>query len=149
MSDLILKHIEGGVLTLTFNRPDKKNALTRDMYTALSDALGQGAADEAVRVAVFQGAVDVFTAGNDLIDFLSSPPDAGKGDDEPVFRFLHALQSFPKPVVAAVCGPAVGWVPPCCCIAIWSMRATTLRSACPSSTWVRAPRPVPACCCRT
>lgn len=108
MSDLILKHIEGGVLTLTFNRPDKKNALTRDMYTALSDALEQGAADEAVRVAVFQGAVDVFTAGNDLIDFLSSPPDAGKGDDEPVFRFLHALQSFPKPVVAAVCGPAVG-----------------------------------------
>ena len=55
MSDLILKHIEGGVLTLTFNRPDKKNALTRDMYTVLSQALEQGATDDAVRVAVFQG----------------------------------------------------------------------------------------------
>lgn len=108
MSEHILQHRENGVLTLTFNRVDKKNALLGEMYTALSDALEQAAEDDAIRVAVFQGAVEVFTAGNDLIDFLQNPPDADQGRDVPVFRFLEALRAFPKPLIAAVCGPAVG-----------------------------------------
>lgn len=108
MSEHILQHRENGVLTLTFHRADKKNALLGEMYTALSDALEQATQDDAIRVAVFQGAVEVFTAGNDLIDFLQNPPDADKGRDVPVFRFLEVLRSFPKPLIAAVCGPAVG-----------------------------------------
>ncbi|MDE2594368.1 MAG: enoyl-CoA hydratase [Burkholderiales bacterium] len=108
MSEHILQNRENGVLTLTFNRVDKKNALLGEMYTALSDALEQAAQDDAIRVAVFQGSVEVFTAGNDLIDFLQNPPDADKGRDVPVFRFLEALRVFPKPMIAAVCGPAVG-----------------------------------------
>jgi enoyl-CoA hydratase/carnithine racemase len=75
------------------------------MYTALSDALDQAAADGAVRVVVFQGHETIFSAGNDIADFLHNPPSSV---DAPVFQFLRNLSSFPKPVLGAVCGPAVG-----------------------------------------
>jgi enoyl-CoA hydratase/carnithine racemase len=104
MSD-ILVHTEAGVCTLTFNRPDKKNSITAAMYSALADALQAAEADAAVRCVVFQGVETVFTAGNDIADFLNNPPST---QDAPVFRFLRNLAQFPKPVVAAVCGPAVG-----------------------------------------
>lgn len=104
MSD-ILVHTEAGVCTLTFNRPDKKNSITAAMYSALADALQGAEADAAVRCVVFQGVETVFTAGNDIADFLNHPP---ASHDAPVFRFLRNLAQFPKPVVAAVCGPAVG-----------------------------------------
>jgi len=109
MTDTILQHREAGVLTLTFNRVDKKNAITRAMYSALADALEAAAQDAAVRVAVIQGDVSVFTAGNDLADFLAAPPDLTPGaEPAPVVRFLNILRDFPKPLVAAVAGPAVG-----------------------------------------
>jgi enoyl-CoA hydratase/carnithine racemase len=109
MSEDILSHQEGGVLTLTFNRLDKKNAITRAMYTALAVALENAAQDDAVRVAVIQGAAACFTAGNDLADFLSNPPDMTPGaEPAPVVRFLNILRDFPKPILAAVAGPAVG-----------------------------------------
>ncbi len=104
MSD-ILVHAEAGVTTLTFNRAQRKNSLTAAMYGALADALDAARADDAVRVVVFQGSETVFSAGNDIADFLETPPSS---PDAPVFRFLGALSTFPKPVVAAVCGPAVG-----------------------------------------
>jgi enoyl-CoA hydratase/carnithine racemase len=104
MSD-ILVHTEAGVCTLTFNRPDKKNSITAAMYGALADALQAAEADAAVRCVVFQGVETVFTAGNDIGDFLNNPPAT---QDSPVFRFLRGIAQFPKPVVAAVCGPAVG-----------------------------------------
>lgn len=108
MSD-ILVHLEASVLTLTFNRLDKKNAITQAMYAALADALTEAASDDAVRAVVIQGHEQIFTAGNDLQDFLSAPPAAGARSDEvPVYRFLHTIQAFPKPIVAAVCGAAVG-----------------------------------------
>lgn len=107
MSD-ILVHLENAVLTLTFNRLDKKNAITQAMYAALADALKEAAGDDAVRAVVIQGHEQIFTAGNDLQDFLAAPPSADARDEAPVFRFLHTLQSFPKPIVAAVCGAAVG-----------------------------------------
>jgi len=84
---------------------DKKNSITQAMYAALADGMEAAAANPEVRVVVFQGHETVFSAGNDLADFLNNPPAA---DDAPVFRFLRAIASFPKPVVAAVCGPAVG-----------------------------------------
>ena len=104
MSD-ILVHTEAGVMTLTLNRVDKKNSITAAMYSTLADALDRAKADAAVRVVLLQGDATVFSAGNDIGDFLHKPP---AGQDSPVFRFLHGIAAFPKPIVAAVCGPAVG-----------------------------------------
>ncbi|MFT4268702.1 MAG: enoyl-CoA hydratase [Xenophilus sp.] len=104
MSD-ILDHTEAGVMTLTFNRVDKKNSITRAMYATLADALEQAATEAAVRVVLIQGDPAIFSAGNDIGDFLDQPP---AGQDSPVFRFLRGIARFPKPIVASVCGPAVG-----------------------------------------
>jgi len=71
----------------------------------MADAVEQAAADAAVRVLVIQGHETVFSAGNDIGDFLNQPPATA---DAPVFRFLRGIASFPKPVIAAVSGPAVG-----------------------------------------
>ena len=104
MSD-ILTHTEGRIATITFNRVDKKNALTPAMYTHMVDFLRSAAQDAAVRVVVFQGHPTVFSAGNDIADFLNSP---ATGADAPVMQFLYTISAFAKPVVAAVAGPAVG-----------------------------------------
>jgi len=101
----ILVHDEGGVRTITFNRVERKNSITTAMYAQLADAFETAAQDAAVRVVVLQGDAAVFSAGNDIGDFLQQPPST---QDAPVFRFLRAIATFPKPVVAAVCGPAVG-----------------------------------------
>ncbi|ASG21089.1 enoyl-CoA hydratase-related protein [Nitrospirillum viridazoti] len=94
-----------GVRTLVLNRPEKRNALTGAMYSALAEALTGAATDDAVGAVLIQGSGGSFTAGNDLADFLASPTLSA---DTPVMRFLHALATFPKPVVAAVEGHAVG-----------------------------------------
>ena len=104
MNDILI-HQESGITTLTFNRLDKKNSITAAMYARMADALETAATDAACRVLVFQGHESVFSAGNDIADFLNNPPAT---PESPVFRFLRAISSFPKPVVAAVCGPAVG-----------------------------------------
>jgi enoyl-CoA hydratase/carnithine racemase len=105
MSNDILVNTERGVMTLTFNRLERKNSITSQMYGLLADALASAASDASVRVVVVQGHETVFSAGNDIGDFLNHPP-AGK--DSPVFRFLRGIATFPKPLLAAVCGPAVG-----------------------------------------
>jgi enoyl-CoA hydratase/carnithine racemase len=104
MSD-ILTHVESGVMTITLNRLDRKNSITAAMYGAMADALATAQADASIRVAVLQGHETVFSAGNDIGDFLNKPP---AGMDSPVFRFLRGIATFPKPLLAAVCGPAVG-----------------------------------------
>ena len=104
MSD-ILSHHEAGVTTLTLNRLQRKNSLTAAMYGQLADALAQAGEDTKVRVVVIQGHETIFSAGNDIGDFLNSPP---VSEDAPVFRFLRGISGFAKPLVAAVCGPAVG-----------------------------------------
>ena len=102
-------HIEttnsDGIYTLRINRPAKRNALTASMYAAMADALRAADRDETVRVVLFTGQPQAFTGGNDLADFLHQPP---TGPEAPVFQFMHALAACRKPVVAAVCGPAVG-----------------------------------------
>jgi enoyl-CoA hydratase/carnithine racemase len=105
MEQDILVHAEAGVMTLTLNRLARKNSLTADMYAALADAIARAGEDAAVRVVLLQGHETVFSAGNDIGDFLNQPP---AGAESPVFRFLHAIAGFPKPLLAAVCGPAVG-----------------------------------------
>jgi len=104
MSD-ILTHTEAGVTTLTFNRLDKKNSITAAMYGMLADALAAADADPGQRVVVVQGHETVFSAGNDIGDFLHRPPG---GNEAPVMRFLRGIAGFSKPLLAAVCGPAVG-----------------------------------------
>jgi enoyl-CoA hydratase/carnithine racemase len=104
MSD-ILTHTDAGVMTITFNRLDKKNSITSTMYAAMADAVAQAAADPAVRVVVFQGHESIFSAGNDIGDFLNQPPST---QESPVFRFLRGIATFEKPLLAAVAGPAVG-----------------------------------------
>lgn len=101
----ILSHFDAGVMTLTLNRLARKNALTAAMYDALADALESASADAAVRVVVIQGHETVFSAGNDIGDFLDKPPTTS---DAPVFRFMRVISGFAKPIVASVCGPAVG-----------------------------------------
>ncbi len=101
----VLTHIEDGVMTITLNRLERKNSITSAMYAVLADAIEQAEKDAAIRVAVLQGHETVFCAGNDIGDFLNQPP---SGQDSPVFRFLRGIAGFPKPLVAAVCGPAVG-----------------------------------------
>ncbi|MFT3693279.1 MAG: enoyl-CoA hydratase [Kofleriaceae bacterium] len=94
----------GGVVTLTMDRQDKKNALTDAMYGVMVDAMERAHADD-TRVIVFRGAGEIFTAGNDLMEF------AGVAMGKPlhnVGRFLHALAQATKPLVAAVQGKAVG-----------------------------------------
>jgi enoyl-CoA hydratase/carnithine racemase len=95
----------GKARALVFNRPAKKNALTVAMYAALADELASAASSDAVRAVVITGAGDTFTAGNDINDFVAEPPIS---DDSHVVRFLKALVSFPKPIVAAVNGAAIG-----------------------------------------
>ena len=104
MSDL-LTHDQTGVRFLTLNRVPKKNALTSALYAELADAIEAAVTDDTVRVLVIQGHETVFSAGNDIADFMQSPP---QNDQAPVFRFLRAISTCPKPVVAAVAGPAVG-----------------------------------------
>ena len=104
MSD-ILTDVTDGVMTITFNRPDKKNSITAAMYAAMADAMAQAREQDAIRVVVFQGSETIFSAGNDIADFLDRPP---TDKDSPVYRFLFGIAGFPKPVIAAVCGPAVG-----------------------------------------
>jgi len=108
MSDILI-HTEAGVTTLTFNRVDKKNSITSAMYAALADALEQAKNDAAVRAVLIQGDPTIFSAGNDIADFRDTPKAAQQpAEERPVWRFLRGIATFPKPLVAAVCGPAVG-----------------------------------------
>ena len=101
----ILTQVRDAIMVVELNRPEKKNALTSEMYALLGDALARAEGDDAVRVVVIHGKPDVFTAGNDLEDFMKRPP---QGEDTPVFRFLEAASRAQKPLVAAVNGAAVG-----------------------------------------
>ncbi len=101
----ILTEIKDGILRIEINRPEKKNALTADMYQGMADAIGLAEAERKVRVLLIQGKDDVFTAGNDLQDFLNHPP---RDDKQPVFQFLRNISRAQKPIVAAVAGAAVG-----------------------------------------
>jgi enoyl-CoA hydratase/carnithine racemase len=104
MSD-ILTHIDAGVMTITFNRLDKKNSITSTMYAAMADAVEQARTDASVKVVVFQGHETIFSAGNDIGDFLNQPPST---QESPVFRFLRGIATLEKIALAAVAGPAVG-----------------------------------------
>jgi enoyl-CoA hydratase/carnithine racemase len=103
-------HVEvtrrGHVCEVRLNRPEKRNALTADMYQALIEAFAQAQADDDIRVVLLSGEGACFTAGNDLKDFLNAP--AVVESDHVIARFLRALSEFGKILMAAVHGPTVG-----------------------------------------
>ncbi|REG50962.1 enoyl-CoA hydratase [Paraburkholderia sp. BL6669N2] len=101
----VQRSFDQGILTIVLDRPARKNALTGDMYVELASFIDEAERDERVRALLIRGTEQAFTAGNDLEDFLVNPPNA---DDAPVWKFLQTLSSLTKPVVAAVCGPAIG-----------------------------------------
>ena len=111
MSEKIIVSRDHGVLRLLMNRPEKKNALDREMYRALIAALEAAARDETVHAVVFAGAGGNFTAGNDLADFRDFAPGrdiAPSAEIFPALTFVRAAAAFEKPLVAAVTGDAVG-----------------------------------------
>ncbi|AAK22384.1 enoyl-CoA hydratase [Caulobacter vibrioides] len=107
MTDHVTVQIDAGVMTLTLARPEKKNALSNAMYGVLADSLEAAEKDPTIRVVVFQGDGDSFTAGNDLQDFAAQATGAFSGERH-VTRFLKALANATRPLVAAVQGQAVG-----------------------------------------
>jgi enoyl-CoA hydratase/carnithine racemase len=106
----ILTSKAGGILTIEFNRPERKNAITAAMYQTMSDALEDAEQDASVRAILIIGKPEIFTAGNDLDDFLknSAPVPGVPAENRPVFQFMRALHGTTKPVVAAVSGAAIG-----------------------------------------
>lgn len=94
-----------GVFHIQMARPEKKNALTAKMYQRMADALASADKDPAVRVILISGAGGNFTAGNDLADFLATPP---MDESAPVYRFIEGFSKLEKPFVAAVEGVAIG-----------------------------------------
>ena len=107
MTEHVRTEIAEGIMTLTLARADKKNALNNAMYSALSDGLERAEKDPDVRVVLFQGDGDSFTAGNDLADFSAQA--SGKDNGEPqAHRFIGNLGKATRPLIAAVQGNAVG-----------------------------------------
>ncbi|HEX3494252.1 MAG TPA: enoyl-CoA hydratase-related protein [Methylocella sp.] len=96
---------DGAVLCVTFDRPDKKNALNRAMYVAATDALRQADGDQSIGAVVFTGSGGVFTAGNDIADFLEESAEPG---EFPAFTFIKTLAACETPLVAAIEGMAIG-----------------------------------------
>ena len=104
MSHLI-RSLDGGVLTLTIDRPEARNALDTATYRAITEAVTAAEGDPAVSVVIVTGTGGHFTAGNDIRDFQILEPVEG---DSPGIALLRALAVFGKPLVAAVEGVAVG-----------------------------------------
>lgn len=96
---------EQGVRIITINRPEKRNALSLEMYTSLTEYLIQGETDNAIHSFLIKGQQDCFTSGNDVADFLKN---SNLDSDHPAFNFLFHLLDLKKPLVAAVTGAAVG-----------------------------------------
>ena len=108
MSPHVAREQVGAVLRLTIDRIDKKNALTDAMYAALANGLMGAAASSEIRAVVLTGAGGAFTAGNDIADFMAVASGDAVQAERSVHRFLEQLAAFPKPLVAAVSGVAIG-----------------------------------------
>jgi enoyl-CoA hydratase/carnithine racemase len=104
MTENVVAAVQNRIATIRINRPDKKNALTRAMYVAMSDAIRQAGEDAGVRVILLTGSDNCFTAGNDIADFANAKP----GEAPVAIEFLRTLAQAKKPVIAAVSGVAIG-----------------------------------------
>jgi enoyl-CoA hydratase/carnithine racemase len=107
MTDNVQIENSNGILTLTLARPEKKNALTNEMYGKLADAIEAADNDATVRVILIRGQGDSFTAGNDIAEFAAVAAGVAQGERQ-VMRFIRSLARLTKPLLAAVQGRAVG-----------------------------------------
>lgn len=101
----ILTILENQILSISFNRPEKMNALTRAMYGQLAEELKSADQEFGIRAVILTSEGSHFTAGNDITDFLEHPPTS---EDSTVAAFLSAIHNFTKPLLAAVKGNAIG-----------------------------------------
>ena len=101
----ITSEMVGQVQIIRFNRPEKMNALTKDMYAELARLLNEANGDFGIRAVILSSVGDNFTSGNDIMDFMSNPPTS---EDSTVAAFLGSLLNFTKPLIASVRGHAVG-----------------------------------------
>jgi enoyl-CoA hydratase/carnithine racemase len=108
MSEHVLVSTAAGVMEIVFNRPDKKNALTNEMYGIWADAMERAANDPLVRAILFRAEGATFTAGNDIADFAMFAGGGASFGEMQVGRVLKALAFAEKPLIAAVAGHAVG-----------------------------------------
>jgi enoyl-CoA hydratase/carnithine racemase len=108
MTEHVKTEVADGIMTLTLARPDKKNALSNAMYSAMSDGLERAEQDASIRVVLFQGDGDSFTAGNDLADFSAASANGSNHGPSEANRFISNLGKATKPLIAAVQGNAVG-----------------------------------------
>src|ERR1700730_17645889 len=106
MTEHVKAEVAAGIMTLTLARPDKKNALSNAMYSALSEGLERAEKDPAVRVVLFRGGGEEFTAGNDLADFSAQANGKDTRESE-AHRFIGNLGKATRPLIAAVQGNAV------------------------------------------
>lgn len=100
---------EDATRVITLRRPEKKNAITQDMYRDMSEAIDTAQTNPAIRCIIITGGPGVFTAGNDLEDFLkdgTSNADAPRASN--AVKFLYSLAHNAKPIIAAVDGIAIG-----------------------------------------
>jgi len=104
MSDIVTDR-SNGILRIQLNRPAQKNAMTSAMYTGMADILNEADKDDTIRVVLWHSAGNVFSAGNDVVDFLKNPPKPGHF---PQGELMDAFVRFEKPIVAAVQGAAIG-----------------------------------------
>jgi len=105
ITEMVTTETDKGILQVGIQRPEKKNALTLAMYEALTAALETAENNDQIRVILLHGTENCFTSGNDLHDFAKNPP---QGENSPVFRFLQAISTATKPLIAMVSGAAVG-----------------------------------------
>ena len=103
---LLINNTQNAICTLQLNRPDKLNALNREMYALLTDGIDGANKDTSVKTIVIKGTPDIFTAGNDLADFAAAVRDGGTFDAP--FSLMSAILNCEKPIVASVDGPAIG-----------------------------------------
>jgi enoyl-CoA hydratase/carnithine racemase len=109
MTGHIIVSDEDGARVIKLRRPEKKNAITQDMYRAMSDAIDTAQNNPAIRCMIITGGSGVFTAGNDLEDFLhDGTSDAGAPRANNATKFLYSLAQNVKPIIAAVDGVAIG-----------------------------------------
>src|SRR5260221_7484744 len=103
MSDITTEH-SGNILRIELNRPTRKNAMTSAMYITLADLFNDAAKDDQIRVVIWNGAGDSFSAGNDIQDFLKNPPGSGESPQAPL---IQALIHFDKTIVADLHNDAI------------------------------------------
>ncbi|MEI6226697.1 MAG: enoyl-CoA hydratase-related protein [Deltaproteobacteria bacterium] len=108
MSNHVRTSTADRITDIEIHRPEKKNALTGEMYDAMSEAILRAEGDAGVHVVLLHGQADCFTSGNDLADFVAAGQAQGAGVPSPASRFLGVIRTARKPVVAAVGGVAVG-----------------------------------------